>query len=106
MKIPTEQFDMSEEEAKKLYDEEFWKPLSHRERATFQLYSKRLCMPFDVFHEAVEKALGRSVWTHEFALNYSGLIKELNGEAEPPSFQEIVELIPEEKRIILCVPED
>ena len=33
----------------------------------FQLYEERLCMPFPLFHKAVEEALGRPVYTHEFA---------------------------------------
>lgn len=44
-----------------------WESMSHRERAEFQMEQDCLCMPFDVVHEAMEKALGRSVWTHEFA---------------------------------------
>lgn len=56
-----------------------------------------------MFHEAVEKALGRPVWTHEFGLNWDGLKKELMGEAPAPTMQEIIDLIPEEKRIIVEV---
>lgn len=92
---------MTKDEAKKLYDSGFWKDMSFEEKAKFQMFEERLCMPFDVFHEAVEKTLGRSVWTHEFGLNYEGLKKELLGEAEPPTLKEIMAMIPEEKRIVL-----
>lgn len=95
---------MTKEQAVKLADSEFWKDLSYRDRAKFQLFEARLCMPFEVFQEAVEKSLGRPVWTHEFGLNRDGIIKEFLGEADAPSFQEIIELIPEEKRIILIAP--
>ena len=95
--------EITEEDAISLYDAKFWVGMSYRDRAEFQLYAKRLCMPFNVFHEAVEKTLGRSVWTHEFGLNYDGIVAELRGEKEPPTFAEIVELIPEEKRVLLVI---
>lgn len=69
----------------------------------FQLFEPLLCMPFDIFHEAVEKTLNRSVFTHEFGLNWKGLQKEILGEKDPPTFTEIIDLIPEEKRIIITI---
>ena len=94
---------MTKEEAVALYNSKFWESLSFKERAKFQLFEKRLCMPFGVFHEAMEKTLGRSIWTHEFGLNYTGLKKEFLGEAEPPTMEEIINLIPKEKRIMVEV---
>jgi hypothetical protein len=94
---------MTEEKAIELYDSKFWEKMDYRQRADFQLFEKRLCMPFDVFQEAMEKTLGRPVFTHEFGLNLEGLKKELRGEAGPPSMEEIINMIPEEKRIILVV---
>lgn len=88
-----------------LYQTEWWKEKTSREIAGIQLFTEELCCPFDVFHEAVEKALGRSVWTHEFGLNYDGICREFLGEGDAPGFKEIMEMIPEEKRIILVVPE-
>lgn len=92
---------MTREEAIALYKTNFWEHLSFRERAEFQLFERRLCMPFDVFHEAIEKTLGRPVFTHEFGLNREGLKMELMHGTTPPSLQEILEMIPKEKRIIL-----
>ena len=43
-----------------------------------------------VFHEAVEKALGRPVYTHEFGTNWEGLRAELAGEKEAPTLEEIL----------------
>ncbi len=80
-----------------------WKNWPHEVQARFQMNQELLCMPFDVFHEAVEKTLGRPVWTHEFGLNYEGLRRELNGEKGPPTMEEIINLIPAEKRIILDI---
>jgi len=84
-----------------LAESEFWRPMTHCERAWFQLHVRELCMPFDVFHEAVEKALGRPVFTHEFGLNWDGLIAEMKGEQAAPTLEEIINLIPEEKRIVV-----
>ena len=49
-------------------------------------------MPFDVFHEAVEKSLGRPVFTHEFGLNRDGMMKELCGDEPPPTFKDIINI--------------
>jgi len=93
----------TEEQAVRLYESRFWELMGYTERAYFQLHVDRLCMPFGVFHEAAEKALGRSVWTHEFGLNRQGLIDELNGDRPAPSLADIVDMIPADKRLVLAV---
>lgn len=90
--------------AQRLFDAKFWEPMTHRERAEFQLWQPLLCMPFPVFHEAVEQALGRPVYTHEFGRNLDGLRAEFLGERTAPSLKEIIDLIPEEKRLLCVVP--
>lgn len=75
---------MTKEQAIALAESGFWKTMTHREIATFQLFEPLLCMPFEVFHEAIEKTLGRPVWTHEFGLNWDGLKSELIGEKQAP----------------------
>ena len=94
---------MTKPEALKMFDSKWWVGKSAREIVSFQLFEEKLCMPFGDFHEAVEKALGRSVWTHEFGLNYDGLKKEFLGESQPPTMREIFEMIPEAKRIIVVL---
>jgi hypothetical protein len=94
--------NITQEEAIVLANSKFWKHLTYQEIAEFQLFNDRLCMPFDVFHEAMEKALGRSVWTHEFADSES-LRAELFGERPAPTFEEICNLIPADKRILLFI---
>lgn len=89
---------MTKEQAIKLSESKFWKDMSYEERAKFQFSQEFLCMPFNIFHEAVEKTLKRPVFSHEFA--FDGLKKELYGECDPPTFEEIIDLIPEDKRII------
>jgi len=75
--------------------------MSYREIAEFQIQQKCLCMPFSVFHEALEKSLGRPVFTHEFGLNIDGLKDELFKGTEPPTLEDIINLIPEEKRVVI-----
>lgn len=68
---------MTKDKAIELYETKFWEYMSFQEKALFQLFEERLCMPFDVFQEAIEKTLGRPVFTHEFARNKKGLEEEL-----------------------------
>jgi hypothetical protein len=92
---------MKKEQAIALSKSEFWKGMTHRQIAEFQMSEPLLCMPFNVFHEAVEKTLGRPVFTHEFGLNYDGIKDELFHGKTPPTMEEIINLIPEEKRIVI-----
>jgi hypothetical protein len=94
---------MTKDEAIALAESHFWEQMTLRDRAMFQLHEELLCMPFDVFHEAVEKTLGRPVFTHEFA-RMDSLRRELNGERPPPTLAEIMDLIPADKRIVVVVP--
>jgi hypothetical protein len=50
---------IGKENAIELYHSNWWEGLSYREIAGVQLFTTELCCPFDVFHEAVEKSLGR-----------------------------------------------
>jgi len=97
---------IGKEAAIALHDTEWWKAKSHREIAEFQLFTAELCCPFGVFHEAIEKSLGRPVFTHEFGLNYEGICAEFLGGQEAPSFEEILNLIPQEKRLIVRLDND
>ena len=92
---------IGKEKAIELYDSNWWKEKSYQEIAEFQLFTAELSCPFDVFHEAVEKSLGRPVFTHEFGLNYDGICKEFLGEKEPPTMNEILHMIPQEKLIVV-----
>jgi len=92
---------IGKEKAIELFNSNWWELCSYRDIANFQLFVEELCLPFDKFQEAVEKSLGRSVFTHEFGLNYDGIVKEFLGEKSSPTIQEIINLIPAEKRIII-----
>lgn len=94
---------ITREQAIALCESRVWEQWTPRQRAEFQLRQERLAMPFDVFHAAVEASLGRSVWTHEFGMNWDGLIAELDGLADPPSMAEIIAMIPREKAVVFVV---
>lgn len=79
----------------------WWHGLTPREICDVQLFTAELCMDFPAFHEAVEKSLGRPVWTHEFGLDYAGLVAEYLGKRPAPTLDEIIDLIPEDKRILI-----
>lgn len=89
---------VSEEQAKAIYDSEIWKNWNAEEKAKFQLFQKRLCMPFGEFHSALEKVLDRLIWTHEFAFTLGGIYQEYFGLKEKPTMEEIINLIPEDKK--------
>lgn len=104
MKYP--QQSVGKEKAIELAKSKWWETQTPQQIAKFQFFTKELCMPFDLFHKALEKSLGRSVYTHEFALGADRIAQELLGEADAPTFQEIIDLIPKDKRVIIIAKED
>ena len=92
----------TEEEAIAYYSSGQWKNLTQREIASMGLYQDRLCMPFDVILDAISGTLNRPVYTHEF-LNRQRLQDELTGLVGKPTLQEIIDLIPNEKLLIVGV---
>jgi hypothetical protein len=96
--------ELTEEQALGLYGARFWEGMSDRDVAMFQMHTERLCMPFDVLHGAVERTLGRPVFSHEFGSAGAEQIRaELDGTAPPPTFEEILNLIPAEKRVVIGI---
>ncbi len=96
-----EQRSIGKDAAIALAESNWWEGKSDRDIFAFQMQTQELCMPFGRFHEAAEKALGRSVWTHEFARS-DLLWTEFNGDAPAPTFQNILDLIPAEKRMVIA----
>ena len=74
-----------------------WKNWTNKQIVDFQLFQKLMCMDFGKFQQAVESELDRSVYTHEFGLNYDGIVKEYLGKRPKPTLKEIINLIPTEK---------
>jgi hypothetical protein len=91
---------MTSQEAKDLAATRWWEHTTPQEAALFQLNEEMLCMPFSDFHKAVETLLDRPVFTHEFA-NPSALLAEAAGKCERPTLDQILTLIPEEKRVVV-----
>lgn len=92
---------LTKEQALAFAEKELYKDMTDRQRAEFQMEQEKLCMPFEVFHASLEKALGRGVYTHEFGLNWDGLKKELYGEKPAPTMEEILALIPKDKQVYI-----
>ena len=95
---------LTKEQAISIAKSGVWKDWPDRELVGFQLLQDRLCMDFSYFHEKVEQVLMRPVYTHEFAFK-DNLIKEYLGDKPSPTLKEIMELIPENKRIIIIKQE-
>lgn len=77
-----------------------WKDWTPDQIVRLQLFQQRMCVDSEHFHRCLQDVLGREVFTHEFAYR-DDLVLEYLGEKEPPTFDEIVLLIPEEKRLVI-----
>ena len=75
--------NMTKEEAIALASTKWWEELSVEEAFKAQAKSPLMAMPFDEFHRITELALGRPVWTHEFA-DIDSLLSELDKETPKP----------------------
>ena len=90
----------TKEEAIAFAESGVWKTWTDEQIVRLQLFQGKLCMPFSRFHEAMNKVLDRPVYTHEFAYP-DELKKEYLGAKKAPTFEEIINLIPADKRIII-----
>lgn len=84
---------MTKNQAIAFANQKLWEPLSYLQRVRLQMAENLLCMPFSVFHEAMEKVLDRPVWTHEFA-QPELLRDELDGKLAKPTMEEIIGKLP------------
>lgn len=86
---------LTKEQAIEFYERGEWRSYTDRQIVDLQLYQEYLCVPFDRFHEAMEKVLDRPVWTHEFG-NFHRLTDEYEGRRPKAtiseSFQALVDL--------------
>lgn len=90
---------MTEAQAQALFASRFWGRLSARDRAFFQIHEERLCMPFAVFRDALEEALGHPVFDATLVVHLEGLRAELRGGAPAPTSAEILAMIPADVRL-------
>lgn len=91
---------LTRDQAVALYDTGFWRYLNLEERACFQLSEERLCMPFPVFHHAVEVCLQRKVAAGEY-LRPKRLLREVARTATPPPKEKLLDLLPPNQRSVI-----
>ena len=91
---------LTQQQAIALHESAFWVGMTEHDIAAFQLAAEKLCMPLDVFKDALEGALRRPVLIHELR-DFDRLKRELSGEAAPATLAEVLALLPSGKRVIL-----
>lgn len=92
--------------ARALFETEWWHGRTAAEIAKFQLFTTELCLPFSLFHRALEVTLGRPIWIHEFGFSAEALAQELLGERDAPTLAEILDLLPADQRHVLLIEGD
>ena len=92
----------TKEKAIELANSKFYEKMTDEQIFEFQGSQRLMCMPFDVFHKATESVLSRPVFTHEF-VKWDNLKDEYYGKKPKPTLKQIIEMIPESKRIIAIV---
>lgn len=94
---------LTEEQAIGVFNSGIWKDWNAEQVVRFQIFQRRICVDFEHFQECVREVLGRRVSSHEFGFSDDGLMKEYLGEKSAPTLEEIINLIPEEKRFIIGI---
>jgi hypothetical protein len=94
--------ELTKEQAIAMAQSGWWLERTAREIVDIQLYEDRLTMDFSAFHRATEEALGRPVFSHEFA-RPDLLIAELEGRSTKATFAEVMDKLPKGKPVILAV---
>jgi hypothetical protein len=92
--------------ARALAETKWWLVQTPREIARIQLFTAEQCMPFPLFHRAMELSLRRPIMLHEFGLNVEGLIQEFLGERDAPTLEETLALVPANKTLLVYVDSD
>jgi len=95
---------LTEAQAIEFAESEAWREWTPEQRGAFQLFQELMCLPWEVFHEGIEAALGRPVWTHEFA-RADDLRMEWKGLVGPQTTQDVfdalVDIAPDGAEIIV-----
>lgn len=97
-------------------DNRWWTSNDKKVVGYYQLLNPLLLVDFSKFHESVEALLQRSVWTHEFGLNWEGLkaeaerafhgetdTEEQRGDAIRNSFEQLANFCEENNKPLLGV---
>jgi hypothetical protein len=85
-------------QAAAVYKSGEWKDWTDEEKVKFQLYQDNGCMPVEEFHGALEKILNRRVLNGEF-IDMQLLRAEYEKQRPSPTFEEIMKIIPGNKRV-------
>ncbi len=88
-----------------LFESQWWLSRTTRDIAKFQLFTVELCVPFGIFHRALEDVLGRPIWIHEFGFRLEELVQEFLDERDAPTAEEIFALLPRINRLKVFVEE-
>ncbi|MEM1577992.1 MAG: hypothetical protein QXM27_03220 [Candidatus Pacearchaeota archaeon] len=75
-KLSKENIDRLITAMKRYGNNHWWESTDLATIAYYQLFEDVLLVDFSLFHEGLEKLLGRPVYTHELALNIEGLREE------------------------------
>lgn len=87
---------LSKQEAIQLGQSEWWKDTNQLSIATFQVTQDALCCPIKVYKSALNAVLNRVVFTSELS-KPELLINEMNKDKKPPTFEEIISMLPANK---------
>lgn len=91
---------LTKEQAIKFADSNLWEKMSYKQIVDFQLFQQKLCMPFSIFHQAMEEMLKHPVFTHSFAFR-DNLVEEYIGDKEVPLVDEVLKSLPKEELNII-----
>lgn len=91
---------VTEQEAIEMGENKTWQDKTAEEIVMFQLFQRRLAMPLSLFHKSIETVLGRPVFTHELA-NRDSIVLEYLGCKDAPTMEEIINMVPADKRRIV-----
>ena len=91
---------LTKDEAIAMYHSKVWLDWDAEHIVRFQLFQKKLCMPLNVFYKAITEVLGRPIYSHEFAFR-DAIVEEYLGVRLMPSLQEVMDLVPADKCIVV-----
>lgn len=86
----------SEEEARAISGSRVWTEWTDVQILQLQLFQNHLCVPFSKYHSALERCLGRPVYTHTIEFNKQKLVKEFLSIANTLPSEELMKLIPKD----------
>ncbi len=95
--------ELTYEQAVAMCRSRWWEGLDPRTAVLRQMSESYFIMPWMTLHEMLSKALDRPVFSHEILNLRGSLRKELLGDKPAPTIEEILALIPAERRILVGI---